>query len=215
MQFTLVSLFACLFVGAVQADNVDKNRPVSKVITLLKDMVAQLEKEAEEDEEVYEGMGCWCETNDKEKTKSIADAEQHIADLTAAIEEHTANSARLNTEIENLNKEIAKNQGALDTATALRTKQLAEFNEEEKDMLQSISSLKSAVIALSKHHEAMLQDSDDAYENVVAMLHDELRRHKDILAEVITPAQRKAIDAMEKAEDGVAFLQSNAPASGE
>merc|ERR1719213_456534 len=207
----IIALFAPV-AASVQDDA--KNRPVSKVITLLKDMVAQLEKEAEEDEEVYETMGCWCETNDKEKTKSIADAEQSIADLTAAIEEATANSARLNTEIENLNKEITKNQGALDTATALRTKQLAEFNEEEKDMLMSISSLKSAVIALSKHHEAMLQDSDDTYENVVAMLHDELRRHKDILAEVITPAQRKAIDAMEKAEDGAAFLQY-APASGE
>merc|ERR1719327_689477 len=52
-----------------------KNRPVSKVITLLKDMMEQLEKEAEEDEEIYEKMACWCETNDKEKTKAIADAE--------------------------------------------------------------------------------------------------------------------------------------------
>merc|ERR1719388_771088 len=130
MTSSVIVLLACVL-GAVQADNIDKNRPVSKVITLLKDMVAQLEKEAEEDEEVYEQMGCWCETNDKEKTKSIADAEQHIADLTAAIEEHTGNSARLNTE-------VAKNGAALDTATALRTKQLAEFNEEEKDMLQSI-----------------------------------------------------------------------------
>jgi len=201
------------FTGS-QAAVVDKNRPVSKVITLLKDMVGQLEKEAEEDEEVYETMGCWCETNDKEKTKSIADAESRIADLTAAIEEGTAQSAKLNTEIANLQKEIAKNGQALDTATALRTKQLAEFNEEEKDMLMSISSLKSAVIALSKHHEAMLQDSDDTYEKVVSMLHDELHKHKDLLAEVITPKQRKAIDALEKAEDAVAFLQY-APASGE
>merc|ERR1719171_1202049 len=114
----------------------DKNRPVTKGINLLKDMITQLEKEDEEDEEVYEAMGCWCTTNDKEKTKSISDAEQTIADLTAAIEELTANSARLNTEIANLEKEVAKNQGALDTATALRAKQLAEFNEEEKDMLQ-------------------------------------------------------------------------------
>merc|ERR1719158_1130117 len=213
-----VAILALLALGGVTAlsfdSDVEKNRPVSKVITLLKDMVGQLEKEAEEDEEVYETMGCWCETNDKEKTKAIADAESRIADLTAAIEEGTAASAKLNTEIANLDKEIAKNNQALDTATALRTKQLAEFNEEEKDMLMSISSLKSAVIALSKHHEAMLQDSDDTYENVVAMLHDELRRHKDILAEVITPAQRKAIDAMEKAEDGASFLQY-APASGE
>jgi hypothetical protein len=51
-----------------------KNRPVSKVITLLKDMLKQLEKEAEEDEEIYDKMACWCETNDKEKTKSISDA---------------------------------------------------------------------------------------------------------------------------------------------
>merc|ERR1712028_175743 len=66
-----------------------KNRPVSKVITLLKDMLKQLEKEAEEDEEIYDQMACWCETNDKEKTKSIADAEARISDLTTKIEELT------------------------------------------------------------------------------------------------------------------------------
>merc|ERR1711924_264987 len=108
-----------------------KNRPVSKVITLLKDMLKQLEKEAEEDEEIYDKMACWCETNDKEKTKAIADAEARIADLTTKIEELTASSARLSTEIKNLEKEVAENQAALDKATAIRQKQLAEFNEEE------------------------------------------------------------------------------------
>merc|ERR1719456_558063 len=129
-----------------------KNRPVSKVITLLKDMLAQLEKEAEEDEEIYDEIACWCETNDKEKTKSIADAEARIADLTSKIEELTANSARLSTEIKNLEKEVAANQAALDKATAIRQKQLAEFNEEEKDLLESISALKAAIVVLSKHH---------------------------------------------------------------
>merc|ERR1719324_2092342 len=95
-----------------------KNRPVSKVITLLKDMLKQLEKEAEEDEEIYDKLACWCETNDKEKTKAIADAEAHIADLTSTIEELAATSARLNTEIKNLEKEVAENQEALDQATA-------------------------------------------------------------------------------------------------
>merc|ERR1719337_260616 len=97
-----------------------KNRPVSKVITLLKDMLKQLEKEGEEDEEIYDKMACWCETNDKEKTKAIADAEARIEDLTTSIEELTAASARLNTEIKNLEKEIASNLAALDKATAIR-----------------------------------------------------------------------------------------------
>ena len=70
-------------------------------------------------------MACWCETNDKEKTKSIADAEARIEDLTSKIEELTANSARLGTE-------VAANQATLDQATAIRQKQLAEFNAEEK-----------------------------------------------------------------------------------
>merc|ERR1719352_1594592 len=72
-----------------------KNRPVSKVINLLKDMLKQLEKEGEDDEEVYDQMACWCETYDKEKTKSIADAEARIEDLTTKIEELTGLSAKL------------------------------------------------------------------------------------------------------------------------
>merc|ERR1719230_2577422 len=104
-----------------------KNRPVSKVINVLKDMVTQLEKEAEEDEETYEAFACWCTTNDKEKTKSIADGEQAVQDLTAAIESFTAGSAKLVAEIGDLEQEVAKNTEALESATAMRRKEVAEF----------------------------------------------------------------------------------------
>merc|ERR1719207_215487 len=132
-------------------------RPVSKVVNLMKDMLKQMEAEAENDEEIYDKMACWCETNDKEKTKSIADGEARINNLTSKIEELTALSAQLNTEIKNLEQEVAANQEALDQATALRQKQLAEFNAEEKDMLGAISALKSAVTVLSKHHSSLIQ----------------------------------------------------------
>merc|ERR1719183_108440 len=59
-------------------------------------MQKQLEKEAAEDEEIYDKMACWCTTNDKEKTQAIEDAEARIAGLTTKIEELTASSARLN-----------------------------------------------------------------------------------------------------------------------
>ena len=95
-------------------------------------------------------MACWCETNDK--TKSIADAEARIGDLTAKIEEVTANSARLGTEIKNLEKDVAANQAALDQATAIRQKHLADCNAEEKNLLVSISALKEAIVVPSKHH---------------------------------------------------------------
>merc|ERR1719463_344464 len=129
-----------------------KNRPVSKVITLLKDMLAQMEKEAEDDEAVYDTMVCWCETNEKEKTKAIADAEVKIKELLATIEELTGLSLQLQKEIKDLEGEVAKEQGAMDQATAMRFKELGEFNGEEKDALEAISALKAAIEVLSKQN---------------------------------------------------------------
>merc|ERR1719261_1116193 len=141
-------------------------------------MIKQLEKETAEDEDVYDKIACWCETNDKAKTKAIAEAEARISDLTAKIEELTANSARLGTEIKNLEKEVAVNQAALDKATSIREKELAEFNEEEKDLLGSISALKAAVTVLSKHHGgSLLQMPRSHLSGVAASLQHELQKH--------------------------------------
>jgi len=191
-----------------------KTRPVSKVVTLLKDMSTQLSKEAEQDEEVYEVMGCWCETNDKEKTKAISDAKQRIQDKTASIEELSAKSSQLHTQLENLNKEVAANIKALDQATALRKKQLEAFHNEEKDMLQSIGALKSAVVVIGKQHaaEALLQDSATAID-IAQLITRELHKHKSLLAEVITPSEKRAAARFAKAPE--AFLQGGDPASGE
>jgi len=222
--------FLALALGAFALDNAvvssltfdaegAKNRPVSKVITLLKDMLKQLEKEAEEDEEIYDKMACWCETNDKDKTKSVSDAEARISDLTTRIEELTAQSARLNTEVANLDKEVAQNQKALDAATAIRTKQLAEFNGEEKDLLESISALKSAVTVLSKHH-SMLQVPRSHMLGVAATLQHELSKHAAMLQGVLSPTDRRMIGAFVQAPEDYfdaepTFKQSYAPQSGE
>jgi len=198
-----------------------KNRPVSKVITLLKDMLKQLEKEAEEDEDIYDKMACWCETNDKEKTKSIAEAEARIEDLTTKIEQLTANSARLGTEIKNLEKEVAQNQDSLAKATALREKQLAEFNAEEKDLLESISALKAAITVLSKHHGgSLVQVPRSRMLGVAATLQFQLSRHASLLEGVLTPKERRlAASFVQSPEDYFdstpTFKQSYAPQSGE
>jgi len=198
-----------------------KNRPVSKVITLLKDMLKTLEKEAEDDEEIYDKMACWCTTNDREKTKSISDAEARIEDLTNKIEGLTAQSARLNTEIKNHEKEVAENQASLDKATAIREKQLAEFNGEEKDLLESISALKSAVTVLSKHNSAaFLQMPRSHMLGVAATIQNEMRKHSSLLEGVLTRSERKAAASFVQAPEDYfdaapTFKQSYAPQSGE
>merc|ERR1719311_1274693 len=98
----------------------------------------------------------------------------------------------------------------------MRRKEVEEFNAEEKSTLQTIASLKNAVIALSKHHEAsFLQDTSRAavfMQNAqdVVSLHDTIRKNKDIIAEMFTPRQRRMLNAyLQDSQDGLA------PASGE
>jgi chromosome segregation ATPase len=205
---------ACVAAGSSSVEEEQKNRPVTKVINLLKDMVKELEKEAEEDEEVYNKVACWCSSNDKAKTQAIGDAEQSIDRLVSKIEEETATAARLNTEIKGLEVEVEKNQKALDTATSNRRKELAEFNEDEKDTLQSISALKSAVTVLSKHNGGA------ALLDMQAALQSTFRVHQSRVATMLTKQQTQTVQSfLQSPEDFIdgktALLQTNAPQSGE
>merc|ERR1719207_419052 len=161
-------------------------------------MSAQLQKEAEEDAETYESMACWCETGDKQKAKAIADGKQTSSGLGATIEELTSKSLQLKSDIETLEASVAEQTAALTQATAIRDKEKAEFVAEEKEMIQSITSLKGAVITLSKTHgesASMLQ-----------MLQSHAAKHKDIVMHALNGRQRHLV---------FNFMQTDTPASGE
>jgi len=192
-----------------------KNRPVSKVINLLKDMQKTLEEEAKADEELYDQLACWCETNDKEKSKSIADAKAKIKALNIAIEELTGKSTRLQAEIKQLETEVSNQQAALSKATALRMKEQGEFNADEKDMLQAVSALKAAILVISKHHSAaLLQGSASDSKQVTTLLQHVLQKHGSLLDGVLTHKQRKIIGSFVQAPESFFLQQKQAPSAG-
>jgi len=149
--------FLLVLAAVAGALNVDKERPVAKVIKVLKEMHDTLEKEADEDQNIYDKMACWCETNEKAKTKAITDGTQRDRDLTAKVPQLAAKGAQLKVEIEQLTKEIKQNEEGLAEATELRAKELGEFRTEEKDGIGSITGLRNAVSALSKPNAALNQ----------------------------------------------------------
>jgi len=189
----MMRVLALATIAAGSAVAEDKQRPVTKVVNLLKDMQKQLEAEGEKDQEVFDKMQCWCQTNDKDKTQAIKDAEGTIDELTGTMEEMSAQSARLNTEIANLNKEVAANTAALDKATTLRQEQLAAFNAEEKDFLKSLAALKAAITVLSGHHEKLLQDDSSALVNIAALLRHHKYKYGASVDEAITSVQKQQL----------------------
>jgi len=203
-------------VGLSAGADAGKNRPVTKVINTIKDMLKQMEKEQEEDESIYEKMACWCENNDKEKTKAIKDAEVRIQHLTTKVSELSSLSAKLNVEIKNTNAEVVKNQEQLAQATEIRRKELAEFNENEKDMLESISAMKAAITVLSKHN-TFLQMPAAFLATVKTAMETALRDHDELLKGVLTRTERREALAFISApgfDSEPTFKQSYAPQSG-
>merc|ERR1719261_1667433 len=97
-------------------------------------------------------------------------------------------------------------------------RELAEFNAEEKDVLQSIGALKSAITVLGKHHAELIQVPSETLINVAVMIQGQFRKHKDLLEKLASPSQRKAVTAFIQAPSDFfdaepTFKQSYAPQS--
>jgi len=122
--------------------------PVQRVVMLLKKMKSELEEEASKESEMYDKMVCWCETNEKEKTKAIADADAKDLELTAEIEARSARFGKLSAEIDNTKKGIAENTASLQQELADQ----ASFKE--------LSAAKSAEIEAGKTKLDEMQAED-------------------------------------------------------
>jgi hypothetical protein len=210
-------LFLTFALGAafsVDFSSDSKEKPIQKVVRLMKEMQSQLDKEAEADEDMYEKLGCWCDTNEKAKTKANAINNQKVADLSATIEEFTAKSASLKTDLEELDKQVAASTASLAESTAIREKEAAEFHASELDAIQNIESLKGALMALGKvHGEASLAQLDQqSLAQVKQLLKHHLEEHMAMFENSLTLEEQKA--AMNFAANPTAFLQEDAPQSG-
>jgi len=125
--------------------------PVTRVVNLLKEMQATLNKEQDEDEALYKQLACWCNNNQYEKKEAMQAASDKIAELESTIEMLTARSSELKDKIKELEAEVAADKAALKEASALRAKQLKEFQGMELDSIAAVENLKAAVVVLSKH----------------------------------------------------------------
>jgi chromosome segregation ATPase len=156
------------FVGAASAATMSATQqaatqafatPLTKVVTLLKEMRATVEKELKEDQAIYDKLACWCHTNEEEKSDAVEVAQQRIESLKAKISEYTGKKAGLAEEIKKTKEDLASNEESLAQAVAQRQKEGDEFHKLETDNVQAIAQLKGAITILSRHNESLLQAS--------------------------------------------------------
>merc|ERR1719428_201786 len=138
---------------------------------------------------MMEKMGCWGETNDREKTNAIELAEQRIQDLTSAIPEYAAKAMEAEVTIKQLQKEVAQNSEALDKAIEVRAKEQEEFRTGEKDLIQSVASLKNAIQMMSKVSSAAF--SQESLLQVKSVIQKHMEKNDPMIQEMLSGPQHR------------------------
>jgi len=196
-------------------DGTNKRNAVQKVVGLLNEMKAQIEEEATADAEMYDKMACWCETNTKEKTAAIAAAQSRITDLNAAVPEYAAKAAQLEVDIKQLGKDIVQKTSALEEATGIREKEHGEFQTNEKDMISSIASLKSAVGVMSKVAASGAALNQVQQNQIQGLLRHHMEHHRVLLQEALSASQHKMVLSLVQSSPATAMLQQKGMRAGQ
>merc|ERR1719456_1585948 len=99
---------------------------------------------------MHENFECYCTTNVKTLEESIAALEQKIPQIEASIKETEAAGGGVAAELEQHKKDRADAKASIESATAQREKEAAEFAKVSGDLKANINACSKAVDAIAK-----------------------------------------------------------------
>eukprot|EP00746_Dinoflagellata_sp_MGD_P153601 gnl/MRDRNA2_/MRDRNA2_84334_c0_seq4.p1 gnl/MRDRNA2_/MRDRNA2_84334_c0~~gnl/MRDRNA2_/MRDRNA2_84334_c0_seq4.p1 ORF type:complete len:713 (-),score=263.05 gnl/MRDRNA2_/MRDRNA2_84334_c0_seq4:19-2079(-) len=142
--------------------------PFAKVKGLIKDMIAKLLKEAEE-EASHKGF---CDKEMSETKTKKEDLSDEIEKLTAKIDKASAESAKLKDEVKTLQKELAdleKSQAEMDK---IREEENTQYKADKEEMEQGLEGIKLALKVLREYYgqDAAHGSASGAGGGIISML---------------------------------------------
>jgi len=149
---TFIVLAAPSYAGDAQVS------PIGKVLQMLSDLEKKIIAEGEESHKVFAEFSEWCDDRSKNLGFEIKTGKAEVQELKAKIDEEAATTAALDSKVEELSGSIATDEADLKAAVEIRSREKADFDAEEKELMDIISTLERAVDILSKHGASMLQE---------------------------------------------------------
>jgi len=124
--------------------------PVEKVLAMIGGLQTKIVNEGTVAQKTYDEFAEWCEDRSRSTGFEIKEGKKDVAAETATIESSAATINSLTTKIEELADSISTDEADLSAATAIRTKEAADFSATEKEMVETIDTLERAVLILEK-----------------------------------------------------------------
>merc|ERR1719502_20687 len=138
----------------------------AKIKGLINDMIAKLEKEADEDatEKAY------CDKETSETTEKKTSNEEEIKKLSTKIDQSKLHSAKLKEEVAVLQEELAQVASSQAEMDKLRAEEKATFAKNEADLKQGIDGVKLALKVLNDYYNKAEARSGTGGTGIIALL---------------------------------------------
>lgn len=128
----------------------DAERPITRVVNLLKSLDQKLEADFKAEETIFENYQCWYKSIVAGKTASNSDANSRIESLETYIKDIEAGNIEFTTERADLTKQIAGLETDLETAKTLREEENKDYLAAKEEMEQALDALDAAIATMEK-----------------------------------------------------------------
>jgi len=123
--------------------------PITRCVQLLQNLGKQIEKEAAQEEDMFEKYICWGKNVVDTKTASNTAAESRVEMLKQYLADIAAGRVEFTSERQDLEKEIEELMGDLEVAKSMRTQENKDFLVAKDEMDKAISALDKAIKVLA------------------------------------------------------------------
>jgi len=148
ISFLALAFLGTRQAGAIRAVEVENANPIRKVVTLLQQMAKKVEKEGEEEKELYEKFMCYCKNGAADLTSAISNSQAQVPAVQSDIEESQSNSAKLKQDLKKHQVDRSAAEAAMAEATALREKEHAAFTAEATELKGYVTAMAGAIPAI-------------------------------------------------------------------
>jgi len=143
-------MLAVLLLAAAAPAAGDRENPLGKVLALMDQLGAKVQREAEEHAKTYQAFMEWCKDASTNKGFEIKTATAKKEKLQAAITKLTGDAEAAGAKIEELAGSVAGDEGDLKSATAVREKEAADFASNEAELVDVINTVGRAVTVIER-----------------------------------------------------------------
>jgi len=144
-------LFAAFSLGA--HGTASDGSPLQKVVALMTQLQGQVIGEGELAQQTYKKYSNWCDRTSKEKTFEITQGVDAKSDMEAAIEKSISDGEDAQARVEELSGSLATDGTDVKAITLIRVKEKNEFEEMDKELTATISTVSKARSVLKKELE--------------------------------------------------------------